>query len=286
MAETGRPDIQLFVSCHKEFPVPKLPLLHPIHVGAALSDERIGGYLRDDSGENISRLNRRYCELTGQYWVWKNVEADYYGFFHYRRYLYPRPDSPVPYFIRPAPDETLLRQLGYGYFEELIARYQLIAPIGENMHVSVREHYGTAPFHRAKDLALAEEITARRYPAYRAAMEQYLSGPICYFGNIYIMTREVFQDYCGWLFPILEEFDSRADLSGCSPQELRVDGYLAERLFGVYYTHRRHALDCLELPRVHFEPDTARRLKQQAVNTLLPPGSALRAAVKSGRNRK
>ena len=85
MAETGRPDIQLFVSCHKEFPVPNLPLLHPIHVGAALSDERIGGYLRDDSGENISRLNRRYCELTGQYWVWKNVEADYYGFFHYRR---------------------------------------------------------------------------------------------------------------------------------------------------------------------------------------------------------
>lgn len=25
--------------------------------------------------------------MTAQYWAWKNLDADYYGFFHYRRYL-------------------------------------------------------------------------------------------------------------------------------------------------------------------------------------------------------
>lgn len=43
--------------------------------------------LHDDEGDNISERNKTYCELTAQYWAWKNEEADYYGFFHYRRYL-------------------------------------------------------------------------------------------------------------------------------------------------------------------------------------------------------
>ena len=79
---TNTPEIRLFVSCHKAFSVPRNTLLHPLHVGAALSADFFQEFLRDDSGENISALNRRYCELTGQYWVWKNVEADYCGFFH------------------------------------------------------------------------------------------------------------------------------------------------------------------------------------------------------------
>ena len=41
----------------------------------------------DDEGDNISQKNKTYCELTAQYWAWKNEDADYYGFFHYRRYL-------------------------------------------------------------------------------------------------------------------------------------------------------------------------------------------------------
>ena len=28
-----------------------------------------------------------FNELTVQYWAWKNVQADYYGLCHYRRYL-------------------------------------------------------------------------------------------------------------------------------------------------------------------------------------------------------
>ena len=38
-------------------------------------------------GENIYPKNPDYCELTAQYWAWKNIDCDYYGFFHYRRYL-------------------------------------------------------------------------------------------------------------------------------------------------------------------------------------------------------
>ena len=104
-------DVRLFVSCHEAAPVPKHSLLTPVQVGAALSEEKLLGFSRDDEGENISRKNRSYCELTAQYWAWKNVQADYYGFFHYRRYLYPDRKAKRPYRIEGGPTLELFEKL-------------------------------------------------------------------------------------------------------------------------------------------------------------------------------
>lgn len=276
---SNMPDIKLFVCCHQPVQIPECPLLVPIQAGAALAESHFSGFLHDDTGDNISAENRSYCELTAQYWARENIEADYYGFFHYRRYLYPAVDARRPYSIEKQPDLPLLDRLGYGGFENLIRQYDLIAPVGENMYVPVREHYANAPHHRRKDLETMEQIVRERHPEMREALEIYLSGTVCYFGNIYIMHRQVFRHYCAWLFPLLREFDRRADTRGYSPQERRVDGYLAERLFGVYLTFRRGGLRTLELPRVHFYPGKE-YVRRRLLNTALPPGSRRRSWVK------
>lgn len=269
-------DIKLFVCCHQQSTVPQHPLLVPIQVGAALSDRRFPGFIPDDTGENISAKNRSYCELTAQYWAWKNADADFYGFFHYRRYLYPDASARYPYRLERTADLRTLNRLGYENLSEEIQKYDIIVPKGENMYLPVREHYAMAEFHHEKDLRLVEAIVREKYPAYIPAMERYLTGSICYFGNIYIMRKTVFQNYCEWLFDILAEFDRRADTTGYSAQELRVDGYLAERLLGVYYTYHREELRVLEFPRVHFLPGQMFTC-QQATYLLLPPGSRRRS---------
>ena len=43
--------------------------------------------LGDNTGDNISKLNKHFCELTTQYWAWKNVDCEYYGFCHYNKYF-------------------------------------------------------------------------------------------------------------------------------------------------------------------------------------------------------
>lgn len=262
-------DIKLFVCCHEQTTVPAHRLLCPLQVGAALNEKRFAGFAYDDEGENISSWNRYYCELTGHFWAYKNVQADYYGFFHHRRYLYPDEHASKPYIIRHKPN---LGKLRYDEFPALIERFDLILPCREEMCVPVRSHYAKA--HRMEDLALAQQLVLAQYPQMRSALQAYLDGTACYFGNIFIMRREVFVDYCRWLFPLLADFDAAV-----ADRPLRVDGYIAERLLGVYATYRQRTLRILEIPRVFFLSGKEYVLRR-GLNAILPPGSVRRGQVK------
>ena len=67
----------IVVATHKPYRMPPDPCYLPLHVGKAGKEEM--GFAGDDTGENISRKNPYYCELTGLYWLWKNVHTDYKG---------------------------------------------------------------------------------------------------------------------------------------------------------------------------------------------------------------
>lgn len=272
-------DIKLFVSCHKQVTVPKHPLLVPIHVGAAISERPISGILRDDTGDNISTKNPFYCELTAQYWAWKNMQADYYGFFHYRRYLYPDLNAKRPYRICPTPTNNLLQKLGYDCFPQLIEQYDLILPMGERIYMTVRDQFAAGTRHRVETLQWMESVVRDISPDYSSALEWYLSGETCYFCNMFVMSAQVFDAYCEWLFPLLAEYDRRT--AGNAIQDDRIDGYLAERLLGVFYCQHRGSLKTVEIPRVDYdaimgEPNSKRRLLYE----LLPPGTRRRALFK------
>jgi len=48
------------------------------------------GWLRDNSGNNISQKNKNYAECTFHYWIWKNylnkIQSKWIGFCHYRKF--------------------------------------------------------------------------------------------------------------------------------------------------------------------------------------------------------
>ena len=78
-------NIKILVAAHKKYRMPEDKIYFPVQVGS-YGKENIG-FARDDEGDNISQKNPYFCELTGLYWIWKNVDADYYGLVHYRRYF-------------------------------------------------------------------------------------------------------------------------------------------------------------------------------------------------------
>ena len=52
--------------------------------------------------------------------------------------------------------------------------------------------------------------------------------------NMMIFRRDLLDDYCGWLFPILFELKDRIGTEGLSPFEVRYPGRVSEILFNVW----------------------------------------------------
>lgn len=258
--------IKILVSCHKKSYLPENALLSSIQVGAALSEKKFeADYYDDARKENISEKNKMYCELTAQYWAYKNITADYYGFFHYRRYLAFKDIYPVdcqgnllkkarhPYEEIPSIKDNL-EQFGLdeNRMRTVIEQYDIITVLRERMNVSVYRQY--CQFHKKQDIDLLIDIVKELHPEYTAAMQWYLDSKKLYFMNMYIMKKQYFDEYAEFAFSVLEEFEKRMCVEEYSEAELRVIGFLAERLFGIYYTKkRREAVKCCELMYLIFD---------------------------------
>ena len=85
MAKGSEMDIKIIVATHKKYRMPESDMYLPIQVGAEGKEDI--GYERDDKGDNISSKNSTYSELTGMYYGWKNIDTEYIGLVHYRRYF-------------------------------------------------------------------------------------------------------------------------------------------------------------------------------------------------------
>ena len=256
--------INIFVACHKPSLVRQNPLLIPIQVGAALQPH-LDGMWHDDEGDNISEKNPYYCELTAQYWAWKNRDCDYYGFCHYRRYfdfteVYPvlkggglsGVKNPRPYIEL---DDIRQNLNSYGLDSErmrhVIESYDIVTVLRERINTTVYRQY--CQFHEAEPLNTVLEITKQKYPEYTKAVEQYMDSKNIYYMNMYIMKKEMFRKYMSWLFDILETYENKVKTTDALQMQARLMGYLAERLFGVFYTYQReHGAACAELAYLMF----------------------------------
>ena len=207
-------DIRLYVMTHKKIAEIPDTLYIPMQVGKAGKEDF--GYVGDDTGDNISAKNNRYCELTGMYWLWKNVKCDIIGVCHYRRY-----------FIK---DEKLLDQ---SYIEKKMQNYSMIIPSSACVKdEDVYYHYRKR--HYTKDLDLCRQVISEKYPEYVQAFDYCMRTILVSVGNMWITRKDIFDKYCEWLFDILFEVEKRIDLTGYDEYQTRVMGFLSERLFRVW----------------------------------------------------
>lgn len=219
----------------------------PIRCGAVYDKTDGGGILGDNTGDNISERRMSFCELTTQYWAWKNVEADYYGFCHYRRYFSfsdNKHDADSWRVILDCyVDEDTQKK--YGIYDEKIQaavkNYDILLPdtisLKEVGIKSVYEQYKSGVFLNAKDIDLTLEIIKDLYPDTYGYAESYFKGDTLNLCNMMIMKKEYFKEYSKWLFDILFEFEKRADMSNYSEECYRTPGHIAERLLGVYCSY-------------------------------------------------
>lgn len=161
---------KIIVCYHKESDNYENDCLLPLHVGKANHPEVLPNMVGDNTGDNISDKNSSYCELTGLYWLWKNIKADNYGLFHYRRFL----DIKNKY-----SGQLYSSKLNITDFDSLavnteMSKYDMILPKKSKFKMSLYEHYKKTHF--IKDLDTVKDIIRNKYPHYVAAMEKALNS--------------------------------------------------------------------------------------------------------------
>ena len=268
-------NIRIFVTAHKNVDRFDSDIMQPVQVGP--KNERFPWAFHDDEGENIADLNPRYCELTTQYWAWKNINADYYGFCHYRRYFD---------FSETVHEENAFGEIMDDYIDakaakeyglddnniaHVVKQYDVITtPFGDldeiiNKYGSPRALWEAAPLLHDDDLKRCYQILCAMYPDYRKDAQDFFNGNKACFCNMFIMKKEIFFDYCSWMFPILEEFDRNTDYSTYSKEALRTPGHLSKRLLNIYLMHHKRISSnwkFKELQCVHFtNPEPAEELE-------------------------
>ncbi len=236
-------DIKIYVCHHKEGLIARNQYFEPIQVGRAISNHVLDGMIGDDTGDNISHKNREWCELTGLYWIWKNTNHDYVGLNHYRRYLnFAGGDRNSTLYIEKKVDITQYLSAG---IEETCRQNPIVLSPLVNVHptsspgntMTVYNHY--CYNHYKKDLDIALSVIKNKAPEYYEFMIISMNLEMSVFGNIFVMRRDLFNEYCSFLFSVLFSVEEVLDTTHYDDYQKRVYGFLAERfLYAFVLKHK------------------------------------------------
>ena len=225
MQRSGETTLQttIIVATHKPYWVPDDPMYLPVQMGHAIHPAC--GYIGDDTGENISERNANFCELTGLYWAAHNIDADYIGIVHYRRYFASRKKSIF--------DAKKRRVISHEELCAILATTNVVLP--KERHYFIETNYTQyIHAHHKQDLAVTRAIIARKCPEYLPAYDMYMSKTHGHHFNMFVMKRELLRHYCTWLFDILFELERELDMTGYSTNDRRVFGFVSERLLDAW----------------------------------------------------
>lgn len=217
----GEYTIKVIVATHKQYEMPTDEMYLPVHVGSV--GKQSIGYQRDDMGENISKLNPYFCELTGFYWAWKNLTEDYIGLVHYRR-------------LFTVNGHTLKK----GDIKSYLGKIKVFTPCKRRYYIeSLKSHYSHT--HYPEHLNVTRNTLKRIYPEYLNAYDKVVNRTWGYMFNMMIIERTFLNDYCTWLFNILNEVFKQIDTTDYPAFSKRYVGRISEILFNVWLEKKLNA---------------------------------------------
>lgn len=221
--------IEIYILTHKKFDEKyDSSLYKPLLNGSCLWDEDYG-YLRDDTGDNISKLNKYFAEYTGQYWAWKNSKSDIIGFCHYRRW-----------FVRNLKFDKLTKKDILSDLE----KYDIILPqkrrLTDTVFNTIKESLKINPDYGVKyeDYLILGEVIKNNFPEYYKSFNEVMESKAAYYNTMFISSKELADDYFNWVFNVFDAVCHEIDLSKYPDDNKRVFGFFGEILLNVYVLNK------------------------------------------------
>lgn len=251
MGDNNR-SIQIIVAAHKKYRMPGDKMYLPLHVGAEGKKDKDGnsldiGYVKDNTGDNISKLNPSFCELTGLYWGWKNLDANYIGLAHYRRH----------FSLKKMGKDPFDRVLTYDELKPYLGKIKVFTLVKRKYYIeTLYSHYSHT--HYSNQLDETRKIMAKKFPEYIDSYDKVIKHTYGYMFNMMIMQKELLNNYCSWLFDILFELSRCFETPELSAFQGRYFGRISEIIFNVWLDYnvkygKIKKNEMLEIPCIYME---------------------------------
>ena len=161
------------------------------------------------------------------YWAWKNLNNDYIGLCHYRRHF------------------TLSRRIPKSEKEkfEILLSKEEADKILENTDIILskeRKYYIENLYNHYKHTMYIEpldetgKIIEEKYPEYLNEFKKLHKRTSAHMFNMFIMKKELLDEYCTWLFDILFELEKRMGDEKYDTFHSRFYGRISELLLDVW----------------------------------------------------
>ena len=227
--------IKVIIAAHKDFQMPKDNMYIPLHVGAE-GKGRLDFKEKDNTGDNISNKNAYFCELTGLYWAWKNLDADYIGLVHYRRHFSMNKKTPKKL------EEKLNSVLTLEQADKILDKTDIILPNLRKYYIeNLYSHYEHTM--HVEPLNITRDIISEKYPEYMVEFDKLHKRTSAHMFNMFIMKKEKLDEYCKWLFDILFELEHRVDASKYDKFHSRFYGRVSELLLDIWINTNKIAFE-------------------------------------------
>ena len=231
-------DCCVYVVTHKDVKLDALPECYRIiHAGHATAAQDFG-YAGDDTGDNISALNRYLDEITALYWIWRNTKHTHTGIVHYRRLFTTRDAKTF--------DES--KSLSATEIFTLLGEYDIIV---NNEYLSERSQLELMILSTGQpDLVRISEKIVRKHlaaaqPDYLDAYDAVINGFTLFICGVFVTRRNVLNAYCEWLFSFMLdatlEMREKVRIGDTTLAEMpheysRMMSFFAERMLTVWLT--------------------------------------------------
>jgi hypothetical protein len=170
--------------------------------------------------QSISEYNNLYSELTVAYWLWKKApKADYLGLCHYRRHF--------------VLTERIRQAMAEGKVDALLTTPRLTFP-------NVHRYFTTLPVTTMdeQDFQLMLRLVWQEDPEIAKYAQDFLEGQVHYPNNMVIAKRDIYLDYCNFMFKVLQGMREHYERAGIIRAD-RYLGYVGELLTTIYFACNR-----------------------------------------------
>ncbi|TKX29851.1 exopolysaccharide biosynthesis protein [Campylobacter sp. MIT 12-5580] len=201
--------------------------------------------------QEISSFNPNFCELTAIYWAYKNLEADYYGLFHYRRFFCFSTFEAFKYrllqcfssgsiFYPHNLNSKILKKfkLDDENLYKIIPQYDII-----KLNPWWKDNYDYKHLNLMNELDLCIQIIQEKYPQMQKALDKVVfSGKYpTSMANMMIMKKTLYFEYCEWLFDVLFTLAPKVPIQSYDTYTARIFGFFSEWMFSVWLEYKQES---------------------------------------------